>query len=57
VAVQIVRDRLVPVDAKLAEKVDKARKSGDRLTDLMADAPDMFRAWGQKVLDHVKAGG
>jgi len=29
---------------------------GDRLTDLMADAPDMFRAWGQKVLDHVKAG-
>jgi hypothetical protein len=29
---------------------------GDRLTDLMADAPDMFRAWGQKVLDHMKAG-
>ncbi len=24
---------------------------GDRLTDLMADAPDMLRAWGQKVLD------
>jgi len=29
---------------------------GDRLTDLMADAPDVLRAWGQKVLDHVKAG-
>jgi hypothetical protein len=29
---------------------------GDRLTDLMADAPDFLRAWGQKVLDHVKAG-
>jgi hypothetical protein len=29
---------------------------GDRLTDLMADAPDVFRGWGQKVLDHVKAG-
>lgn len=28
---------------------------GDRLTDLMADAPDVLRAWGQKVLDHVKA--
>src|SRR5262245_42166745 len=29
---------------------------GDRLTDLMADAPDFLRAWGQKVLDHVKPG-
>jgi hypothetical protein len=29
---------------------------GDRLTDLMADAPDVLRDWGQKVLDHVKAG-
>jgi len=29
---------------------------GDRLTDLMADAPDVLRAWGQMVLDHVKAG-
>ncbi|CAM9987433.1 unnamed protein product [Phaeothamnion confervicola] len=29
---------------------------GDRLTDLMADAPDMLRAWGQLVLDHTKAG-
>jgi hypothetical protein len=29
---------------------------GDRLTDLMADAPDVLRTWGQKVLDHVKAG-
>src|ERR1019366_2537287 len=29
---------------------------GDRLTDLMADAPDALRAWGQLVLDHVKAG-
>jgi len=29
---------------------------GDRLTDLMADAPDFMRAWGQKVLDHAKAG-
>lgn len=28
---------------------------GDRLTDLMADAPDVLRAWGQMVLDHVKA--
>lgn len=28
---------------------------GDRLTDLMADAPDVLRAWGQRVLDHVKA--
>ncbi|HXF66817.1 MAG TPA: hypothetical protein VNK67_09000 [Burkholderiales bacterium] len=27
---------------------------GDRLTDLMADAPDVLRAWGQMVLDHVK---
>jgi len=27
---------------------------GDRLTDLMADAPDVLRAWGQQVLDHVK---
>ena len=24
---------------------------GDRLTDLMADAPDVLRAWGQMVLD------
>jgi hypothetical protein len=29
---------------------------GDRLTDLMADAADVFRGWGQKVLDHVKSG-
>jgi hypothetical protein len=29
---------------------------GDRLTDLMADAPDFLRAWGQKVADHVKPG-
>src|SRR5262245_28524234 len=29
---------------------------GDRLTDLMADCSDVFRGWGQKVLDHVKAG-
>jgi len=29
---------------------------GDRLTDLMADAPDVLRAWGQKVLDYVEAG-
>ena len=29
---------------------------GDRLTDLMADAPDFLRRWGQMVLDHVKAG-
>jgi hypothetical protein len=29
---------------------------GDRLTDLMADAPDVLRAWGQLVLDHVKSG-
>ncbi len=29
---------------------------GDRLTDLMADAPDFLRAWGQKVLDQVKPG-
>ena len=29
---------------------------GDRLTDLMADAADVFRGWGQKVLDHVRAG-
>ena len=29
---------------------------GDRLTDLMADAPDVLRGWGQAVLDHVKAG-
>jgi hypothetical protein len=28
---------------------------GDRLTDLMADAPDVLRGWGQMVLDHVKA--
>ena len=27
---------------------------GDRLTDLMADAPDVLRAWGQQILDHVK---
>jgi len=29
---------------------------GDRLTDLMADAPDLLRAWGQMVLDKVKPG-
>jgi hypothetical protein len=29
---------------------------GDRLTDLMADAPDFLRAWGQKVLDFAKTG-
>jgi len=29
---------------------------GDRLTDLMADAPDVLRDWGQMVLDHVKSG-
>ena len=29
---------------------------GDRLTDLMADASDVFRGWGQVVLDHVKSG-
>jgi hypothetical protein len=29
---------------------------GDRLTDLMADAPDFLRAWGQQVLNYVKAG-
>jgi len=29
---------------------------GDRLTDLMADAPDLLRAWGQQVLDHAKTG-
>ena len=27
---------------------------GDRLTDLMADAPDVLRDWGQMVLDHAK---
>jgi hypothetical protein len=29
---------------------------GDRLTDLMADAPDVLRGWGQMVLDRIKAG-
>ncbi|HUF82408.1 MAG TPA: hypothetical protein VMN03_14825 [Burkholderiales bacterium] len=29
---------------------------GDRLTDLMADAPDVLRGWGQAILDHVKSG-
>jgi hypothetical protein len=29
---------------------------GDRLTDLMADAPDVLRGWGQRLLDHVKPG-
>ncbi len=29
---------------------------GDRLTDLMADAPDVLRAWGQMVADKVKPG-
>ena len=28
---------------------------GDRLTDLMADAPDVLRAWGQIVLDRAGA--
>jgi len=28
---------------------------GDRLTDLMADAPDVLRAWGQVVLDKAGA--
>lgn len=28
---------------------------GDRLTDLMADAPDVLRDWGQMVLDHAGA--
>src|ERR1019366_2300199 len=28
---------------------------GDRLTDLMADAPDVLRAWGQVVIDKVGA--
>jgi hypothetical protein len=28
---------------------------GDRLTDLMADAPDVLRGWGQLVLKHVKS--
>jgi hypothetical protein len=28
---------------------------GDRLTDLMADAPDVLRAWGQIVLDKAGA--
>lgn len=28
---------------------------GDRLTDLMADAPDALRAWGRMVLEHVGA--
>jgi hypothetical protein len=28
---------------------------GDRLTDLMADAPDVLRDWGQIVLDKVGA--
>jgi len=28
---------------------------GDRLTDLMADAPDVLRAWGQIVIDKVGA--
>ncbi len=28
---------------------------GDRLTDLMADAPDVLRAWGQMILDQVAA--
>lgn len=26
---------------------------GDRLTDLMADAPDVLRDWGQMVMDHT----
>jgi hypothetical protein len=29
---------------------------GDRLTDLMADAPDLLRAWGQQILDFAKTG-
>jgi hypothetical protein len=29
---------------------------GDRLTDLMADAPDVLRAWGQMVLDKARPG-
>src|SRR5258705_9061680 len=29
---------------------------GDPLTDLMADAPHVLRAWGQMVLDHAKTG-
>jgi hypothetical protein len=29
---------------------------GDRLTDLMADAPDVLRDWGQMVLDHAGTG-
>ena len=29
---------------------------GDRLTDLMADAPDFLRSWGQMILDHAKTG-
>jgi len=29
---------------------------GDRLTDLMADAPEVLRNWGQLVLDHAKTG-
>jgi hypothetical protein len=29
---------------------------GDRLTDLMADAPEVLRNWGQMVLDHVNPG-
>ena len=29
---------------------------GDRLTDLMADAPDFLRSWGQMILDRVKPG-
>ena len=29
---------------------------GDRLTDLMADAPDVLRAWGRLILKHVKSG-
>ncbi len=30
---------------------------GDRLTDLLADCSDPLRAFGQRVLDHVKADG
>lgn len=29
---------------------------GDRLTDLMADGPDVLRGWGQVLLDHTKSG-
>ena len=29
---------------------------GDRLTDLMADAPDVLRKWGQIILDYAKTG-